>query len=76
MRGAQGDSSNAIRTDLGAIIVSLELSRSKWVITSLSPGAGEKLSRPADSACPNTPGSRRTTASMSTSAGSSPPLST
>ena len=53
MRGAQGDSSNAIRTDLGAIFVSLELSRSKWVITSLSPGAGEKLSRrevPAGSA--------------------------
>ena len=53
MSGAHGDSSNAIRTDLGAIFVSLELSRSKWVITSLSPGAGEKLSRgevPAGSA--------------------------
>jgi len=35
----------AIRTDLGAIFVSLELSRSTWLITSLSPGAGEKLSR-------------------------------
>lgn len=35
----------AIRTDLGAIFVSLELSRSKWLITSLSPGGGEKLSR-------------------------------
>lgn len=35
----------AIRTDLGAIFVSLELSRSIWLITSLSPGAGEKLSR-------------------------------
>ena len=35
----------AIRTDLGAIFVSLELSRSKWLITSLSPGSGEKLSR-------------------------------
>lgn len=35
----------AIRTDLGAIFVSLELSRSRWLITSLSPGAGEKLSR-------------------------------
>jgi transposase len=27
----------AIRTDLGAIFVSLELSRAKWLITSLSP---------------------------------------
>jgi transposase len=35
----------AIRTDLGAIIVSLELSRSTWLITSLSPGSGEKMSR-------------------------------
>lgn len=34
-----------IRTDLGAIFVSLELSRSIWLITSLSPGAGEKLSK-------------------------------
>jgi transposase len=35
----------AIRTDLGAIFTSLELSRSTWLITSLSPGAGEKLSK-------------------------------
>lgn len=35
----------AIRTDLGAIFVSLEFSRSTWLITSLSPGAGEKLSK-------------------------------
>jgi len=35
----------AIRTDLAAIFVSLELSRSKWLVTSLSPGAGEKMSR-------------------------------
>ncbi|RWL88890.1 MAG: IS110 family transposase [Mesorhizobium sp.] len=35
----------AIRTDLGAISVSLELSRSTWLITSLSPGGGEKLSK-------------------------------
>jgi transposase len=35
----------AILTHLGAIFVSLELSRSKWVITSVSPGAGEKMSR-------------------------------
>ena len=35
----------AIRTDLGAIFVSLELSRSAWLITSLSPGGGEKMSK-------------------------------
>jgi transposase len=35
----------AIRTDLGAIFVSLELSRAKWLITSLSPGGGEKMSK-------------------------------
>jgi transposase len=35
----------AIRTHLGAIFVSLELSRSVWLITSLSPGAGEKMSK-------------------------------
>lgn len=34
----------AIRTDLGAIFVSLELSRRSWLVMSLSPG-GEKLSR-------------------------------
>src|SRR4029077_15985081 len=35
----------AIRIDLGAIFVSIELSRSKWLITSVSPGSGEKMSR-------------------------------
>ena len=35
----------AIRVDLGAIFVSMELSRSTWLITSLSPGAGEKMSK-------------------------------
>src|SRR5215467_11907628 len=35
----------AIHTDLGAIFVSLELSRSNWLITSLSPGGGEKMSK-------------------------------
>src|ERR1700751_267762 len=35
----------AIRTDLGAIFVSLELSRWSWLITSLSPGGGEKMSK-------------------------------
>src|ERR1700691_681560 len=34
-----------IRTDLRAIFVSLELSRSSWLMTSLSPGAGEKMSK-------------------------------
>jgi transposase len=37
----------AIRTDLGAVFVSLELSRSTWLITSLSPGSGEKMSKHA-----------------------------
>ena len=31
----------AIRVDLGAIFVSMELSRSKWLITSMSPGGGK-----------------------------------
>src|SRR5260370_36101980 len=35
--------STAIQTDLRAI--SLELSRSTWLITSLSPGGGEKMSK-------------------------------
>ena len=35
----------AIRTDLGAIFVSMELSRSTWMITSLLPGNGEKMSK-------------------------------
>jgi len=35
----------AIRTHIAAIFVSLELSRSTWLVTSLSPGKGEKLSR-------------------------------
>src|ERR1700741_4132194 len=35
----------AIHTDLGAIFVSLELSRSSWLITSLSPRGGEKMSK-------------------------------
>jgi transposase len=39
--------SAAIRTDLCAIFVSLELSRSKWLVTSLAPGAGEKMSKHA-----------------------------
>ena len=39
------DGPAAIRTHIGAIFVSLELSRSKWLVTSLSPGKGEKMSR-------------------------------
>jgi transposase len=35
----------AVHTDFGAIFVSLELSRSSWLITSLSPGGGEKMSK-------------------------------
>ena len=35
----------AIRTQFGAIFVSLELSRSNWLVTSLSPGNGEKMSQ-------------------------------
>lgn len=34
-----------IRTDLGAVFVSLELSRSRWIVTSLSPGGAEKMSK-------------------------------
>ena len=39
------DGPTAIRTQFGAIFVSLELSRSTWLVTSLSPGTGEKMSR-------------------------------
>jgi transposase len=37
----------AIHTDLVAIFVSLELSRSTWLVTSLSPGGGDRMSRHA-----------------------------
>src|SRR2546423_4505462 len=40
----------AIQTDLRAIFVSLELSRSTWLITSLSPGGGQKMSKHSVSA--------------------------
>jgi transposase len=40
----------AIRTNLGAIFVSLELSRSIWLIASVSPGGGEKMSKHSVSA--------------------------
>jgi transposase len=41
----RSETPSAVRVDLSAIFVSLELSQSKWLITSLSPGAGEKLSK-------------------------------
>src|ERR1700675_27284 len=44
---APGPAQAAIRTDLGAIFVSLELSRRAWLVTSLSPGGGEKMSKHA-----------------------------
>ena len=37
----------AFRTDLGAIFIWLELSRSTWLITSLLPGGGKKMSKHA-----------------------------
>jgi transposase len=42
---ARIDEPTAIRTQIAAIFVSLELSRSNWLITSLSPGNGEKMSK-------------------------------
>jgi transposase len=39
------DEPTAIRTYIAAIFVSLELSRSTWLVTSLSPGKGEKMSK-------------------------------
>lgn len=39
------DGPAAIQTQLAAIFVSLELSRSTWLVTSLSPGKGEKMSK-------------------------------
>jgi transposase len=38
---------SAIPTDLAEIFVSLELGRSKWLITSLSPGDDEQMSKHA-----------------------------
>lgn len=45
MQAVSTKSPTAVRVDLAAIFVSLELSRSKWLVTSLSPGGGEKMSR-------------------------------
>ena len=36
---------STIQTDLAAIFISLEMSRSIWLITSVSPGSGEKMSK-------------------------------
>src|ERR1700688_3840631 len=41
----RAEAPTAIQTDLRAIFVSLELSRSTWLITSLSPGKGERMSK-------------------------------
>jgi transposase len=52
--GHRLEAASAIRNDLGAIFVSLELSRSTWLITSLSPSGGEKMSKhsvPAGDIC-------------------------
>ena len=47
LNASGAETRTTIHTDLGAIFVSLELSRSTWLITSLSPGAGEKMSKHA-----------------------------
>jgi transposase len=47
---ARPEAPAAIQTHLTAIFVSLELSRKTWLITSLSPGAGEKMSKHSVSA--------------------------
>ena len=39
------DPETAVHTTLGAIFFSMELSRSTWLITSLLPGGGEKMSK-------------------------------
>ncbi len=42
---ARPETPATIQTNLTAIFVSLELSRSLWLVTSLSPGGGEKMSK-------------------------------
>ena len=44
-RADNTETGTSIRTDLRAIFVSLELSRTTWLVTSLSPGAREKMSK-------------------------------
>jgi transposase len=41
----RAEAPSAIQAHLAAIFISLELSRSIWLVTSLSPGAGEKMSK-------------------------------
>ncbi|MEJ2375109.1 MAG: IS110 family transposase [Pseudolabrys sp.] len=41
----RSETPTAIGTDIGTIFVSMELSRSTWLVTSLSPGGGEKMSK-------------------------------
>jgi transposase len=41
----RAETPTAIQTNLAAVFASVELSRSIWLITSLSPGAGEKMSK-------------------------------
>ena len=41
----QSAAPTTIGADLCAIFISLELSRSTWLVTSLSPGGGEKMSK-------------------------------
>ena len=41
----QSAAPTTIGADLCAIFISLELSRSTWLVTSLSPGRGEKMSK-------------------------------
>ena len=41
----RAEAPSAIQPHLVAIFISLELSRSIWLVTSLSPGAGEKMSK-------------------------------
>lgn len=40
----RSETPTAVRVDLGAILVSLELSKSTWLVTSLAPGS-DKISR-------------------------------
>ena len=42
---ARSAATTAIQTNLAAIFTSLELSRSIWLVTSLSPGGGERMSK-------------------------------
>jgi transposase len=44
---APGPAQAAVDVTLAAVFVSLELSRSTWLITSLVPGKGEKMSKHA-----------------------------